>query len=56
MIFESQRSSSSFLWPISCAVLIPTPPSTPIDAAMPSLEIQLMPWSKPIQLRSVAVK
>ena len=55
MIFDSQRSNSSFLWPISWAVLMPTPPRTPTDSASPILAAQPSPPSKPSQLRSDAV-
>ncbi|CFR74775.1 Uncharacterised protein [Mycobacterium tuberculosis] len=55
MILDSHRSSESFLCPISWAVLIPTPPSTPTDSATPSLPAQLKAPSKPSQLRFAAV-
>ncbi len=50
-----QRSSESFLCPISWAVLMPTPPRTPTDNATPIFPNQFKPPSKPSQPRSEAV-
>ena len=53
VILDSQRSSESFLCPISWAVLMPTPPSTPTDSATPILPNQPSPpvEAEPAQVR-----